>query len=75
MFFTKVLTISIVQVSKCFSFPEGLPELEVEEGKVQDGCGHGDTKDGVEQVDLLHNEQVGEMVALFIMFSFEEKNL
>ena len=61
------------QILKCFGFPEWLPELEVVEASVQDGCDQGDGEDGVEQVDLLHNGQVRETVALFIIFSFEEK--
>ena len=56
------------QIPKCFGFPEWLPELEVVKTSVQDGCDQGDGKDGVEQVDLLHNGQVRETVALLIMF-------
>ena len=36
------------QISKCFGFPEWLPELEVVEASVQDGCDQGDGEDGVE---------------------------
>ena len=56
------------QIPKCFGFPEWLPELEVVEASVQDGCDQGDSVDGVEQVDLLHDGQVRETVALLIMF-------
>ena len=52
------------QILKCFGFPEWLPELEVVEASVQDGCDQGDGEDGVEQVDLLHNGQVRKSVLL-----------
>ena len=61
------------QISKCFGFPEWLPELEVVEASVQEGCDQGDGVDGVEQVDVLHNGQVRETVALLIIFDLRKK--
>ena len=50
--------------SFCLSLPKWLPGFEVEEECVQDIRGEGDSIDGVEQVDLLHNSHVGETVLL-----------
>ena len=52
------------QIFKCFSLPEWFPGLPIVDANVQDGGDHGDAKDGVEQVDLLHDGQVRETVLL-----------
>ena len=54
--------------SVCLSLPKWLPGFGVEEECVQDGCDQGDGEDGVEQVDLLHDGQVGETVLLLKTF-------
>ena len=46
------------------SLPKWLPGFEVEEGYIDDGCSQGDSEDGVEEVDLLHDGHVGEAVLL-----------
>ena len=54
--------------SVCLSLPKWLPGFGVEEECVQDGSSQGDGEDGVEQVDLLHDGQVGETVLLLKTF-------
>ena len=58
--------------SFCLSLPKWLPSFGEEEECVQDGCSQGDGEDGVEQVDLLHDGQVGEMVLLLKKFRSEK---
>ena len=59
--------------SFCLSLPKWFPGLQVEENYNEDGCDQGDGIDGVEQVDLLHDGQVGRIVLLLEMFGFAKR--